>query len=310
MNFYPFHIGDYASATRHLTWTEDAAYRRLLDVYYVRETALPAEKRQVYRLVLATTDEQREAVDTILEEFFELTDAGYSHKRCDIELAAAKEKSSKAAQSARARWGDAKQQDVAMRSPSDAHTDRNANASLEACDLPAQAGGNAVSSLVSDAPHDANDANALSEACERTEKECVRHAPKTNPKTNKEIAKAIYTPPEWVPAEQWSEFVQMRKAMRNVPFTGAAAKGVVSELDKLRGQGFDPAELLSLAVTNGWRTVYPPKGRAMPSAGTQSEPAWRTEQRQRTQLAAPGVAVNSLPADDFFIDVETKRLTN
>ena len=27
MNYYPFHIGDYLSATRHLSWEEDAAYR-------------------------------------------------------------------------------------------------------------------------------------------------------------------------------------------------------------------------------------------------------------------------------------------
>ena len=83
MNFYPFHIGDYASATRHLTWLEDAAYRRLLDVYYVKEGPLPTEKRQVYRLAVASTDDQREAIDTVLEEFFELTDAGYTHMRCE-----------------------------------------------------------------------------------------------------------------------------------------------------------------------------------------------------------------------------------
>lgn len=232
MNFYPFHIGDYASATRHLSWAEDAAYRRLLDVYYVRESALPAEKRQVYRLVLATTEEQREAVDTVLGEFFELTEAGYTHKRCDLELAAAKEKSSKAAQSARARWGDAKNQDVAMPAASSAHSDRTANASLE--------------------------------ASERTEKECVRDAPKTNPKTitntEAKASSAAYEPPEWVPLEQWGDFVRMRKAMRNVPFTAAAAKGVVAELEKLRAKGYDPAAMLTIAVTSGWRTVYEPKG--------------------------------------------------
>ena len=37
MNYYPFHIGDYLSATRHLSWEEDAAYRRLLDTYYTTE---------------------------------------------------------------------------------------------------------------------------------------------------------------------------------------------------------------------------------------------------------------------------------
>ena len=53
--------------------------------------------------------------------------------------------------------------------------------------------------------------------------------------------------------------MKMRKAMRNVPFTGAAAKGVVGELDRLRTAGHEPGEMLLLAVTNGWRTVYPPK---------------------------------------------------
>lgn len=273
MNFYPFHIGDYASATRHLTWTEDAAYRRLLDLYYIRESALPAEKRQVYRLVLASTDEQREAVDIVLSEFFTLTDSGWVHKRCDVELAAAKDKSAKAAQSARARWGDAREQDVALPDASSSQSDRSANAS--------------------------------SQPSERTEETCVRDAPKTNPKTiTKEDPKGSYVAPEWVPAEQWGEFVRMRKAMRNVPFTGAAAGGVVRELEKLRQQGYDPAELLMTAVTNGWRTVYPPKGSARPQPPP-SEPAWRAEQRQRTQIAAPGVAAQN--ATDFF-DVEAKRV--
>jgi len=86
MNYYPFHIGDYVIATRHLTWTEDAAYRRLLDTYYTTEKPLPAELRAVCRLVLASTDEQREAVQVVLDEFFELTDAGWINARADAEI--------------------------------------------------------------------------------------------------------------------------------------------------------------------------------------------------------------------------------
>jgi hypothetical protein len=37
---------------------------------------------------------------------------------------------------------------------------------------------------------------------------------------------------------------------------------VVGELEKLKAKGHDPAELLTRAVTNGWRTVYEPKGQA------------------------------------------------
>lgn len=62
--------------------------------------------------------------------------------------------------------------------------------------------------------------------------------------------------PEWVPAEPWLEFVAHRKAMRNVPFKEAAAKGVLRDLEKLRDEGHCPELLLRKAVTRGWRTVF------------------------------------------------------
>lgn len=42
MNFYEHHLGDYMRDTAHLSMIEDAAYRRLLDAYYIREAPLPA----------------------------------------------------------------------------------------------------------------------------------------------------------------------------------------------------------------------------------------------------------------------------
>ena len=127
MNFYPFHIGDYASATRHLTWEEDLAYRRLIDAYYTREEPIPLDKRQAYRLVCASTDEQREAVDSVLGEFFKETRQGYTHKRCDEEIAVKIAKSEKAARSAKARW-DAEQNN------DESHSERIANASADECE--------------------------------------------------------------------------------------------------------------------------------------------------------------------------------
>lgn len=127
MNFYPFHIGDYASATRHLTWEEDLAYRRLIDAYYTREEPIPLDKRQAYRLVCASTDEQREAVDSVLGEFFKETGQGYTHKRCDEEIAVKIAKSEKASRSAKARW-DAEQNN------DESHSERIANASADECE--------------------------------------------------------------------------------------------------------------------------------------------------------------------------------
>lgn len=104
MNYYPFHIGDYLSATRHLSWEEDAAYRRLLDTYYTSEKALPADLRAVCRLVLATTESQREAVRVVLEEFFELGEDGWHNSRADAEIAEMQVKQQKQRDKANKRW--------------------------------------------------------------------------------------------------------------------------------------------------------------------------------------------------------------
>lgn len=141
MNYYPFHIGDYASATRHLSWVEDAAYRRLLDVYYVREEPLPADSRQVYRLVVASTDEQREAVDVVLGEFFKLTADGYRHTRCDAEINASNDKKNKASQSAQARWSNARREPSALPTKSERNTDAmrtHENTNANACETPCE----------------------------------------------------------------------------------------------------------------------------------------------------------------------------
>lgn len=104
MNFYPFHIGDYASATAHLSIVEDGVYRRLLDVYYVREAPIPLDLRQAFRLVRAQTEIEREAVETILREFFTETEDGWRHARCEAEIERAIEKRGKAKASAEAKW--------------------------------------------------------------------------------------------------------------------------------------------------------------------------------------------------------------
>jgi len=104
MNYYPFHIGDYLSATRHLSWEEDAAYRRLLDTYYTTEKPLPSELRAVCRLVLATTESQREAVAVVLDEFFVKTDQGWINSRADAEIDAMRDKQQKQRDKANKRW--------------------------------------------------------------------------------------------------------------------------------------------------------------------------------------------------------------
>lgn len=87
MNYYEHHLGDYAKDTAHLSMLEHGAYRLLLDRYYSTEQGIPAD--QAHRLARARTREEREAVDTVLSEFFVLKDGIWRNGRADEEVAKA-----------------------------------------------------------------------------------------------------------------------------------------------------------------------------------------------------------------------------
>ncbi len=89
MNFYKHHIGDYDSHTAHLSWLEDAAYSRLMRLYYRTEAPIPADPKAACRLIRAASKPEREAVEAVLGEFFTLQADGWHNARCDAEIAKA-----------------------------------------------------------------------------------------------------------------------------------------------------------------------------------------------------------------------------
>jgi uncharacterized protein YdaU (DUF1376 family) len=125
MNYYEHHIGDYAEATSHLSFIEDAAYSRLIRKYYASEKPLPADIKTVQRLIGARTKEEREAVATVLEEFFILHEDGWHNHRCDQEIERYQDKQTKAKRSAQVRWNKA---GTHSDSNANAYSDSNANA--------------------------------------------------------------------------------------------------------------------------------------------------------------------------------------
>ena len=85
MNFYPFHIGDYAAHTRNLSLMEDLAYRRLIDQYYLDESPLKGEPSLIARRI-GMSDFSSD-IQYILETFFEKEGDLWVSKRCDDEIA-------------------------------------------------------------------------------------------------------------------------------------------------------------------------------------------------------------------------------
>lgn len=114
MNFYDFHIGDYTSRTAHLEPMEDLAYRRMLDLYYTRECALPADVEQIARLIRMRG--QIQEIKTVLAEFFlDLEGEGWMHSKCEEVITAANAKRDAAKKSANARWSKSEADANAMR---------------------------------------------------------------------------------------------------------------------------------------------------------------------------------------------------
>lgn len=102
MHYYQFNIGDYKSHTEHLSEMEDLTYRRLLDWYYLHESPIPLDELEVARQIRMRS--HSDCIAVVLREYFERTEEGWIHHRANKELAKAGEKSTKASQSAKARW--------------------------------------------------------------------------------------------------------------------------------------------------------------------------------------------------------------
>lgn len=94
MNYYQFHIADWALHTSHLSVEEEGVYRRLLDFYYDTESPIPTETQPVIRRLRLNNHE--DSVNQILAEFFVLEDDGWHNLRADSEIQAYNDKADRA----------------------------------------------------------------------------------------------------------------------------------------------------------------------------------------------------------------------
>jgi uncharacterized protein YdaU (DUF1376 family) len=96
MYHYQKNIGDYRSATMHLSLLEHGVYNQLLDWYYLDEQPLPLDNRTLFRRLSAKSEIEQQAVVDVLEEMFTQTENGWGHKRVEREIAQYKAKSQQA----------------------------------------------------------------------------------------------------------------------------------------------------------------------------------------------------------------------
>lgn len=92
MHFYNFNINDFNASTRHLSHVERALYRDLIDMYYATEKPITADVVKLERLLLVKTDDDKQALQNVLADFFVIkklkgdAEACYHNTRIDREL--------------------------------------------------------------------------------------------------------------------------------------------------------------------------------------------------------------------------------
>lgn len=64
--------------------------------------------------------------------------------------------------------------------------------------------------------------------------------------------------PDWIPADAWAGYVDMRKKVKK-PMTDRAAELRIADLDRFRAAGFDLVAILDQSTANNWTDLYEPK---------------------------------------------------
>lgn len=64
--------------------------------------------------------------------------------------------------------------------------------------------------------------------------------------------------PDFIPLQDWNDFVEMRKHTKR-SMTERAMKIIFNKLQQIKAKGFDVSEVLQKSIANNWSDVYEPK---------------------------------------------------
>jgi uncharacterized protein YdaU (DUF1376 family) len=247
MNYYPHHIGDFNNATRHLTRLERSVYRDMLDLYYDTERPLILNMDGLCRLLIAHSNEERTAVEQVLNEFFTETEQGWRHARCDAEIEKyinqieAKSAAGKASAAKRAQR--------------------------------AQQPNNSSSTGVEHPYHDCSTNHNQNQ-------EPIKEIPPNPRKRGKSFDATEIDLPQWLDRECWESWVADRKA-RKKPITAEGARLQLKQLGEYRAQGHSPEDVIASSIAGGYQGLFPPRqsARSMPTSRSQALADWSAELR-------------------------------
>jgi len=104
MKYWPRYIGDWKKKTSHLSLLEKGVYTELLDFCYATECGLPLEFDRILAVCGARSALEIRAVEKVLGAHFVKNGQEFFNPRAKEEIEKWKRKSTKAAESAKAKW--------------------------------------------------------------------------------------------------------------------------------------------------------------------------------------------------------------
>jgi uncharacterized protein YdaU (DUF1376 family) len=112
MHYFEYNIKDYRADAFQLTLIQHGAYKQLIDQYYLNEKPLTLNIDDLCYELLIRGDDEKKAIVFILEKFFDKTEDGYAHKRCDVVIKKYKAKSNQSRNAVNTRWAKEKGKDT------------------------------------------------------------------------------------------------------------------------------------------------------------------------------------------------------
>ena len=64
--------------------------------------------------------------------------------------------------------------------------------------------------------------------------------------------------PSWLPETHWKDFIEFRSFIKK-PMTEKAKQLMLSKLQKIKDNGFDPILAMNTSIANNWSDIYEPK---------------------------------------------------
>lgn len=138
--------------------------------------------------------------------------------------------------------------------------------------------------------------NDVSDGCNPAQERVQPIAPQPSLTVSKppKGAEAPFRLPDWMPAELWKDWLEVR-TKKKVPNTRRALEIAVGKLEALKADGYEPAKVLESAIEKGWRGIFRPSELSTDRNVT-GRPAnwWDSDQGMLDMAAKIGVPTKGL----------------